>query len=244
MAAIGAAHPEMRWLLITHVENETVSRANGLSIPLIISQPQIEAACKLRIQLVDLYEQTAYPERIVMATAMMNDGLRSPLLSSIESEKVSVANARARLRCRLSQRGPRSPAVTCRRVRMANENLPIESCAPVDRVVHRADGFKPDTPDSEDTYSLTVRSAPRAQSLRTELRSITVFVEYRVNDEPVADSTRIILLNPMGTLSAGTIYTVGGVALDTLTADTLAGLGWLVAYSDGHRDSTEIMFTD
>lgn len=94
MAAIGAAHPEMRWLLITHVENETVSRANGLSIPLIISQPQIEAACKLRIQLIDLYEQTAYPERIVMATAVMNDGLRSPLLSTVEKEKVSAVRAR------------------------------------------------------------------------------------------------------------------------------------------------------
>lgn len=94
MAAIGAAYPSTRWLLVTHVEDETVARGNGLSIPLIISQPHIEAACKLRVQLIDLYEQTAYPERIVMATAIMNDGLRSPLLSSIEDEKVSVSQAR------------------------------------------------------------------------------------------------------------------------------------------------------
>lgn len=94
MAAISAAYPSTRWLLITHVEDESVVRDNGLTIPLILTQPQIEAACKLRIQLIDLYEQSAYPERIVMATAMMNDGLRSPLLSSLEKEKVSVSQAR------------------------------------------------------------------------------------------------------------------------------------------------------
>ncbi|MCL4305458.1 hypothetical protein KJZ99_06060 [bacterium] len=94
MAAIGAAYPNVRWLLITHVDDESVSRAQGISIPLIVSQPQWEAACKLRVQLIDLYEQTAYPERIVMATAMMNDGLRSPLVSTIEKEKLSVERAR------------------------------------------------------------------------------------------------------------------------------------------------------
>jgi hypothetical protein len=99
-----------------------------------------------------------------------------------------------------------------------------------------------ETPYSEDVYSLNVQAAPSAIPA-DGASQLTVFVEYRINDEPVADSTRIILLNPMGTLSAGTIFTFGGVALDTLTADTLAGLGWLVAYSDGHRDSTEIMFT-
>jgi hypothetical protein len=33
------------------------------------------------------------------------------------------------------------------------------------------------------------------------------------------------------------------VALDTLTSDTIAGSGWLIAYAQGRRDSTEIMFT-
>lgn len=101
---------------------------------------------------------------------------------------------------------------------------------------------EPDTPQAQDTYVLTVQALPSAIPA-DGTSQLTVFVEYRINDAPVADSTRIILLNPMGTLSAGTIYTVGGVALDTLTADSVAGLGWLVAYSDGHRDSTEIMFT-
>ncbi len=73
---------------------------------------------------------------------------------------------------------------------------------------------------------------------------MTVFVEYRNDGTPVADSTRVILLNTMGSLSAGTIYTTGGVALDTLRADSVAGLGWLVAYADGLRDSVEIMFTE
>ncbi len=46
------------------------------------------------MQLVDLFEQTAYPERTVLATAMMNDGVKSPLLSTIEDEKISVAQTR------------------------------------------------------------------------------------------------------------------------------------------------------
>ncbi len=101
----------------------------------------------------------------------------------------------------------------------------------------------PDVPNSEDTHTLTVEARPSAIPA-DGVSHTTIFVEYRVNGEPVADSTRIILLNPMGTLNAGTIYTLGGVALDTLTSDTLAGLGWLVAYADGIRDSAEIMFTE
>jgi len=101
----------------------------------------------------------------------------------------------------------------------------------------------PDVPNSEDTHTLTVEARPNAIPA-DGVSHTTIFVEYRVNGEPVADSTRIILLNPMGVLNAGTIYTLGGVALDTLTSDTTAGLGWLIAYSDGIRDSTEIMFTE
>ncbi len=101
----------------------------------------------------------------------------------------------------------------------------------------------PDVPNSEDTHTLTVEARPSAIPA-DGVSHTTIFVEYRVNGEPVADSTRIILLNPMGVLNAGTIYTLGGVALDTLTSDTTAGLGWLIAYSDGIRDSTEIMFTE
>ncbi len=101
----------------------------------------------------------------------------------------------------------------------------------------------PNTPQSQDEHTLTVEARPSAIPA-DGVSHTTIFVEYRVNGDPVPDSTRIILLNPMGTLSAGTIYTVAGVALDTLTADTVAGLGWLIAYADGLRDSAEIMFTE
>lgn len=99
-----------------------------------------------------------------------------------------------------------------------------------------------DTTQSEDVYSLSVQALPSAIPA-DGVSTMTIFVEYRINDLPVADSTRVILLNPMGTLAAGTIYTMGGVALDTLRADSAAGIGWIVAYADGLRDSTEIMFT-
>jgi hypothetical protein len=53
----------------------------------------------------------------------------------------------------------------------------------------------------------------------------------------------VILLNTMGSLGRGIIYTRNGTALDTLTSDTTAGSGWLIAYSGGLRDSAEVMFT-
>jgi hypothetical protein len=80
--------------LITHVENESVSRAAGLSIPLVVTQPTWEATCKLRVQLVDLIELAAYPEQIIEASAIGKEGLRSPMLSSLEKEKLSLERVR------------------------------------------------------------------------------------------------------------------------------------------------------
>ncbi len=71
-----------------------------------------------------------------------------------------------------------------------------------------------------------------------------VFVELRKQGQSVNDSTQVILLNTGGTLRSGIIYTSGGVALDTLTADTVAGLNWIIAYSHGIRDSAEVQFSE
>ncbi|MBU0509242.1 hypothetical protein KKH27_10440 [bacterium] len=71
---------------------------------------------------------------------------------------------------------------------------------------------------------------------------LVVFTELRRGDQPVADSTQVILLNTIGVLQQGILYTRGGVALDTLVSDTAAGMGWIVAYSQGVRDSVEIFF--
>jgi hypothetical protein len=73
---------------------------------------------------------------------------------------------------------------------------------------------------------------------------LVVFVELLNGTEPVSDSTEVILLNTIGTLGRGVVYTRNGVALDTLTSDTAAGSGWLIAYAQGRRDSAEVMFTD
>ena len=72
---------------------------------------------------------------------------------------------------------------------------------------------------------------------------LVVFVELMLGEDPVSDSTEVILLNSIGTLGSGVLYTRNGVALDTLTSDTTAGSGWLIAYAQGRRDSTEVMFT-
>jgi hypothetical protein len=90
--------------------------------------------------------------------------------------------------------------------------------------------------------SLSVEAQPSAIPANGTSH-LVVFVELLQGDAAAADSTEVILLNTMGTLKCGVIYTRGGVALDTLTSDTTAGSGWLIAYALGERDSTEIMFT-
>ncbi len=72
---------------------------------------------------------------------------------------------------------------------------------------------------------------------------LVVFVDMRQDGEPVADSTQVILLHSVGTLDRGVVYTSSGIALDTLTADTVAASGWLIACAQGLRDSVRISFT-
>jgi hypothetical protein len=71
---------------------------------------------------------------------------------------------------------------------------------------------------------------------------LVILAEYRLNGEAAPDSTRIVLLNTIGTLNYGEIYTSGGLAIDTLTADTVVALGKVYAIVSGVRDSVEIAF--
>jgi len=71
---------------------------------------------------------------------------------------------------------------------------------------------------------------------------MVIFTEYRENNQPVPDSTRIILLNTIGTLGLGELYTQDGIAIDTLTADSTVALGVVIAVAPGVRDSIEIAF--
>lgn len=90
--------------------------------------------------------------------------------------------------------------------------------------------------------TLTVEARPSAIPANGISRTV-IFAELKRGDNAAADSTEVILLNSIGRLGRGIVYTRGGVALDTLTSDTTAALGWIVAYSQGVRDSVEIMFT-
>ena len=103
-----------------------------------------------------------------------------------------------------------------------------------------ADDNNPTGPGPE--LNLSVEAQPSAIPANGTSH-LVVFVELLLGEEPVSDSTEVILLNTIGTLGRGVIYTRNGVALDTLTSDTTAGSGWLIAYAQGRRDSTEIMFT-
>jgi hypothetical protein len=92
------------------------------------------------------------------------------------------------------------------------------------------------------TLALSVEARPQTVPADGASR-LVVFAELRHGGEAVADSTEIILLNTIGTLGRGIVFTYAGVALDTLTSDTTAHSGWLIAYSGGLRDSVEITFT-
>jgi hypothetical protein len=99
----------------------------------------------------------------------------------------------------------------------------------------------PVTPPAPE-LSLAIEAQP--QAIRADGTSrLVVFVQLQDGELPVADSTQVILLNTIGTLGRGIVFTHSGVALDTLTSDTTAASGWLIAYSEGTRDSVEIIFT-
>jgi hypothetical protein len=91
-----------------------------------------------------------------------------------------------------------------------------------------------------ETY-ISVEARPSAIPANGTSR-LVIFTEYRLNGEPVPDSTRIILLNTIGTLGRGELYTQDGIAIDTLTSDTVVALGMIYAVSSGVRDSVEIAF--
>lgn len=97
-------------------------------------------------------------------------------------------------------------------------------------------------PVAQPDIALSVEAQPQAVPADGISRMV-VFVEMRRGNTAVSDSTEIVLLNTMGSLGRGIVYTHEGVALDTLTSDTTAADGWLTAYSQGIRDSVEITFT-
>ena len=105
------------------------------------------------------------------------------------------------------------------------------------------------TPSDDDTPNgpspqmiVSVEAQPQTVPANGVSR-IVVFAEVRRGESAVADSTEVILLNTIGTLQQGVVYTRSGVALDTLISDTIAGSGWIIAYAQGTRDSVDIFFT-
>jgi hypothetical protein len=96
-----------------------------------------------------------------------------------------------------------------------------------------------------DTNPLTIAVEAQPWSVPADGASkIVLFVQCFRYGQPVADSTEVVLLNTIGTLKSGTLLTHTGIALDTLTADTSAALGMVIAYSQGVRDTVEVMFTE
>jgi hypothetical protein len=99
-----------------------------------------------------------------------------------------------------------------------------------------------DNPVAPASYTVHLEARPNVIPADGTSR-LVVFTELLQDGQAVSDSSEVILLNTMGSLGRGVVYTRNGVALDTLTSDTTAGSGWLIAYAHGVRDSVEIMFT-
>ncbi len=93
--AIAAAHPDARWLLITRVERETVSRAEGISIPFVVSQPAWMAHCQLRVELVDLCGDLSLAPCTVDARATHAQNTQLPVVSTPERDGLSLSATRA-----------------------------------------------------------------------------------------------------------------------------------------------------
>ena len=95
LRAIAAAHPDARWLLIAHVEREAVSRAEGVSIPFVISQRAWMAQCQLRVELVDLCGDLTLDSRTVDVRALHQQNAQLPIISTPENDGLSVSASRA-----------------------------------------------------------------------------------------------------------------------------------------------------
>lgn len=98
-----------------------------------------------------------------------------------------------------------------------------------------------DEPEPIVSSSLTIEAQPAAIPA-DGMSKMVILAEYRLNGEAAPDSTRIILLNTVGTLGHGEVYTQDGIAIDTLTSDTVVTLGMVFAIASGVRDSVEIAF--
>jgi len=92
--AIAAAHPEADWLLISRVEREDVSRHSGMTIPLVVSQPQWVAECRLRIELVSLKQTRAPIRQVIEGRAVKRESPTLSMISSPESNVLSMSDGR------------------------------------------------------------------------------------------------------------------------------------------------------
>ena len=92
--ALALAHPEADWLLVSRVVNEDVSRQNGLSVPLVVSQPLWAAKCKLKIQLVDLRGERVCRTQIIEGHAEKKDDPQLAALSSGDTSYLGQSASR------------------------------------------------------------------------------------------------------------------------------------------------------
>jgi hypothetical protein len=93
--AVAADHPEADWLLISRVEHEEVSRKSGKSAPVSMAKAGWTAECRLIVRLVNLHSRLITAPQIVEAQAALRNTPILSLVSSSDTEVLSMRDSRA-----------------------------------------------------------------------------------------------------------------------------------------------------
>ncbi|MBU0509241.1 hypothetical protein KKH27_10435 [bacterium] len=86
LRAIAEAHPEAEWMIITRVGKEEVTRARGMSVPLLVNQKQWIAECRLTVELINLRSIQTRTRHTVEAHATKKETPTLAVVSTPESE--------------------------------------------------------------------------------------------------------------------------------------------------------------
>ncbi len=93
MQALALDYPLTRWVLITEVEKEDITR-KGVDVPYLVAHPTWVAECALRVRLVDLVSMSVETDRHISAQATYRYAPRIALVSTSENGPLSSARSR------------------------------------------------------------------------------------------------------------------------------------------------------
>ena len=187
MRAIHEQYPDVRWLLFTHVEREDISRTQGLSIPLLVSQSGWAANCRIRVQLIDLQVLLAYEQQVIDARSIRKDGLHFAIFSAKENDILSYSESRDPQTLRLYE--SRSGITAS----IAGGKMKVKAAFFLAFGLILWGCSSPTTSNEVNTtqpiLKLSVEAEPSSIIADGNSRMV-IFTEFLSDDLPIADSTR------------------------------------------------------